>query len=119
MLLINSRFYTSVEGFATVYIDSSYEAYQQIILTLLNLLRAFTLVVNIVLVNGKVIHGSKVETVVGGAKAFLVGAFSKTGSLPVVLTNLFWYKVVDAEVDGRKLKEVLVPLTSILYIYEE
>jgi len=79
----------------------------------------FVLVVNIVLVNGKIIRGSKVESIVRGTKAIFIGAFSRTGSLPVVLTNLFWYKVVDAEVDGRKLKEVLVPLTSILYIYEE
>ena len=50
---------------------------------------------------------------------FLAGTFSKSSIPSVVLVNLLWYKVVDAEVDGRKLKEVLVPLTSILYMYED
>ena len=76
------------------------------------------LAVNVVLINGEVIHGRSLECVVGKAKAFIMSVL-RAPPLSVTLINLLWYKVVDAEVNGKKLKEVLVPVTSILYIYEE
>jgi len=74
--------------------------------------------VRIVLTNGVVVKGRKIEVPITPSKAALCGLL-KAPTEFVTLINLLWYKVLDAEVEGRKIREILIPLTSILYIYEE
>jgi len=74
--------------------------------------------VNIVLVNGKVVKGDKIEGLVSGAKLFF-SAMSDKGLFSSTLANLVWYKIKNAEIDNKKYKEILIPFTSILYIYKE
>ena len=74
--------------------------------------------VRIVLTNGMVVKGRKVEVPITPSKAALYGLLKAPTEL-VALINVLWYKVLDAEVEGRKIKEIHIPLTSILYMYEE
>jgi len=60
--------------------------------------------VNIVLVNGKVVKGGKIEGLVSGAKLFF-SAMSDKGLFSSTLANLVPYKIKNAEIDNKNINK--------------